>query len=343
MSLRQGHGLPDSGEEIQGYYQTLGPEWPGVDTPAFQTPYMDVNQPYCSEPIVHPNILTPISLPDSSFHPSPVAGHRAPEYHPQEYRYVNDPIVQTQGLGICAPFPSEYPRSSAPSSASYAYAPDHLHYGLGQTPAPSPRAPPPKRMKRTPSKTPSRDTPINILPHPEGMERMERDRERRSNQPSPPIMPPKPRAPGRGRRDPQAEEEDLFVESLREQGYSWKVTRDLFCEHFEKDVTEARLQMRLGRRKKERSSRWEDADIQLLTSAHESWRQEKYRFIANKMKELGSTKIYTPEQCKLQLALLETKQDTAEEEQGSPSMTSEPPNSPPAPSTSRKRRRNSLE
>lgn len=32
MSLRQGHGLPSSEEEMQGYYQTLGPEWTGVDT-----------------------------------------------------------------------------------------------------------------------------------------------------------------------------------------------------------------------------------------------------------------------------------------------------------------------
>jgi hypothetical protein len=32
MSLPQGHGLPSSGEEMQGYYQTLGPEWTGVDT-----------------------------------------------------------------------------------------------------------------------------------------------------------------------------------------------------------------------------------------------------------------------------------------------------------------------
>lgn len=224
---------------------------------------MDLNQPYCSEPVVHPNILTPVSLPDSSFHPSPVVNHQSQEFHPQEYRYVNDPIAQPHGLGICAPFPSEYPRTSAPNTVNYAYAQDHLHYGMGQTPVTSPRAQPPKRRKRTPSKTPSRDTPVNILPHPDGMVRMERDRERRNNQPSPPILPPKPRAPGRGRRDPQAEEEDVFVENLREQGYAWRVIRDLFCEHFNKDASEARLQMRLGRRKKERSSRWEDADVSM--------------------------------------------------------------------------------
>lgn len=209
----------------------------------------------------HPNILTPISLPDSSFRPSPVVSHQSQEYRPQEYRYINDPIVQPQGLGINAPFPSEYPQTTAPTSINYAYAHDHLHYGLGQTPSASPQAPHSKRMKRTPSQTPSRDTPINIRPNPEGMERMERDRERKNSQPSPPIMPPKPRAPGRGRRDPQAEEEDVFVENLRDQKVSWKLVRDMFCEHFNKDATEARLQMRLLRRKKERKARWEDADV----------------------------------------------------------------------------------
>lgn len=218
-----------------------------------------MNQAYCH---VQPEILTPISLPpNSSLGPSPAISLQPQDNHPQDYRYVNDPIVQPQGLGISAPFPSEYPRTTAPNQINYAYAPDHSHYNLGQTPGASPINPPPKRMKRTPSKTPSRDTPVNILPHPEGMERMERARENRNSQPPQPIMPPKPRAPGRSRRDPQADEEDAFVENLRERGYAWKIVREMFCEHFNKDVTEARLQMRLKRRKNQRSTQWDDADV----------------------------------------------------------------------------------
>jgi len=210
--------------------------------------------------MAYPDTLTPVSLVDSSVGPSPAISNRSQEIHSQDYRYVNDPIVQPQGLGISAPFPSEYPRTTAPNQINYAYAPDHSHYNLGQTPGASPIAPPPKRMKRTPSKTPSRDTPVNILPHPEGMERMERARENRNSQPPPPIMPPKPRASGRSRRDPQADEEDAFVENLREKGYAWKIVRDMFCAHFNKDVTEARLQMRLKRRKNQRNQ-WDDADV----------------------------------------------------------------------------------
>ncbi|KAJ5103294.1 hypothetical protein N7532_003823 [Penicillium argentinense] len=364
MSFRPGQELPipTSEEEMQGFYEPIGPPvWPGVDAPTFQTAFMDANHQYCTDPMVHPNILTPISLPDSSFRPSPAVNHQ--EYHPQESYYINDPIAQPQGLGISAPFPSEYPRTSVPSSINYAYAPGDLQqYGLGSTPSMSPQAPQPKRMKRTSSKTPSRDTPINILPHPEGMQRMERDRQ--NNQPSPPIMPPRTRAPGRGRRDPQAEEEDAFVERLREeQSVPWKDICDMFFERFGKQVTPARLQMRLGRRKSNRKARWDDADVstltrnaaskdlmqlvlisgclaqlQLLTRAHESWEQEKYRFIADKMKELGCTKDYTPEQCKSQLRI----QFMGDLERGSPSAKSDPA---PSPKTSnlRKRRRQSRE
>lgn len=258
MSHPHGQGFPNPGEDMHAYYQALGIEWTGVNTPPY--PYTDINQAYCSAPMAYPDTLTPVSLVDSSVGPSPAISNRSQEIHTQDYRYVNDPIIQPQGLGISAPFPSEYPRTTAPNQINYAYAPDHSHYNLGQTPGASPIAPPPKRMKRTPSKTPSRDTPVNILPHPEGMERMERARENRNSQPPPPIMPPKPRASGRSRRDPQADEEDAFVENLREKGYAWKIVRDMFCAHFNKDVTEARLQMRLKRRKNQRNQ-WDDADV----------------------------------------------------------------------------------
>ena len=217
---------------------------------------MGVNS-YCTEPMVHPAILTPISLPDSSFRPSPAVSHHSQEYASQDYRYGIHDAMPPQGLGITAPFPSDFPRTSAPQT-SYVYATDDLQYDMGHTPSLSPQAPPSKRMKRTSSQTPSRDTPINILPDPEGIERIER--ERRNPRP-PPQIHPRPRAPGRGRRDPEAELEDAFVEELRQQNTAWKVVREMFRERFNKDASEARLQMRLLRRRKERSTRWEDHDV----------------------------------------------------------------------------------
>lgn len=202
--------------------------------------------------MVPPAILTPISLPDNSFHPSPALGHHSREYGSQEYPYgVSDPVPQ--GLGISAPFPSEYPRTSAPN-ANYIYAPDNRPYGMGHTPNMSPVGPPSKRMKRA-SSNPSRDKPINILPNPEGIQRMERA------PPHTPSVLPKSRGSARGRRDPQAEEEDAFVENLRQQNVAWKVVRDEFQKTFNKETSEARLQMRLLRRRKERLTRWEENDV----------------------------------------------------------------------------------
>jgi hypothetical protein len=137
---------------------------------------------------------------------------------------------------------------------------------MGYTPNMSPLAPAPKRMKRTSSdmRTPSRDTrtPLSILPDPEGVERLER--ERSQSTPAPALMPPKPRAPGRGRRDPNAEEEDAFVEALREQNVSWKRVRQMFFERFNQDASEARLQMRLNRRLKlKQHARWDEKDVSM--------------------------------------------------------------------------------
>lgn len=208
--------------------------------------------------MVSSSILTPISLPDQSFRPSPVLSHHSQEFSPRDYQYgINDSMSQPQGLGISAPFPADYPRTTAPSN-SYVYAPDDAHYGRGQNPIMSPSGPPTKRLKRTPSQTPSRDIPINILPHPEGVQRMERERHTVRNSPLPH---PRPRAPGRGRRDPQAEAEDAFVEGLRQQNLAWKVVREMFRQRFNKDASEARLQMRLLRRRKERLARWDDNDV----------------------------------------------------------------------------------
>lgn len=225
---------------------------------------MGINSSFCTEPLVPPSILTPTSLPDSSFRPSPVLSHHhdSQDYASQEYRYSIGHSIAPQGLGISAPFPSDFPRTTAPSS-SYVYAPDDLQFPLGTTPI-SPQGPPPKRMKRTSSQsqTPSRDAPVNILPHPDGIERIERERQNHLRPPA--ILHPRPRAPGRGRRDPQAEEEDAFVEDLRKKNTSWRVIRELFREKYDKDATEARLQMRLKRRRGKPMTNWEENDVSTL-------------------------------------------------------------------------------
>lgn len=221
---------------------------------------MGVSTPYCTGTIAPPAILTPISVTESSVRPSPALNHQPQEYCSQEYHYNLTGSVQPQGLGISAPFPSDFPRATA-TNPNHFYAHENLQPALLQTPNMSPQAPPPKRMNRTSSKTPSRDTPVNILPNPEGMERLERERQSGH---ATPVAYPRPRAPGRGRRDPQAEEEDAFVENLRNQNYPWKIVRDMFRERFQKEASEARLQMRLLRRRKERLSRWDDDDVSTL-------------------------------------------------------------------------------
>lgn len=86
--------------------------------------------------------------------------------------------------------------------------------------------------------------------------------DRQHVQPTSHIL-PKIRAPGRGRRDPQGEDEDAFVEELRDRHTAWKVVRQEFQERFKKDASEARLQMRLHRRLRERMVRWEESDVSM--------------------------------------------------------------------------------
>ncbi|KAJ5933945.1 hypothetical protein N7454_006274 [Penicillium verhagenii] len=330
-----------SPKEMPSYYDGIGPDWTGALTPEFQAAFLGANASYCTEPIGQPNILTPVSLPDSSFRPSPAVSHHSQEYG-SEYQYSLPNSMAPHGLGISAPFPPQTSPVSSAQTTSYVYAPDELNdldyqleYGLGNPPttrstpctSPGPAqipalalAPAPKRMKRTPSQpkskshTPSRETPVTILPHPEGMERMERER-----------LNPRP--------PPLAEEEDAFVQELREQGVAWRVVRELFRGRFDKDATEARLQMRLTRRREKQNTKWEDHDVQLLIRASEMWEKEKYRFIAEKVKELGATKAYTPNQCKLQLQLIEAGQhrENVDSAASSPSAMSDPPNSPQQP------------
>ncbi|CAG7999464.1 unnamed protein product [Penicillium nalgiovense] len=346
-------------EEMREYYEGIPAHWP--EMPA--TPFVGSRSPYCTEPLAPNGILTPISLPDSSFRASPAISYHAQGYHVHEYQYrINDPLSAPLGLGISAPFPSDYPRSSAPDPA-YLYAPDPSgiqRQGVAQTPSQSPQGPPAKRARHVSTEASSREhpsnTPINIAPNPEGVLRMEQNRQH--VQPTSHIL-PKVRAPGRGRRDPQAEDEDAFVEELRDKQTAWKVVREEFREKFNKDASEARLQMRLHRRLRERMVRWEESDIKLLIHAHGIWAKDKFQYLSDKvrfpmlvlyrkdsnvsfylvfqMKDLGGTRWYSPDQCKTQLQLLETKEQHRDRTSASPSAMSDP--APMTPTASRKRRR----
>ncbi|EAL87394.1 conserved hypothetical protein [Aspergillus fumigatus A1163] len=283
------------GDDLDEYYEPLPPQWSC-------SPYLAMNHPNSTTAAAYPSaaILTPISLPDSSFiqaRPSPVVSHRS-----QEYQYNISETVAQHGLGITAPFPSDFPRTV---TAGLGHAIDQYDFGHAEATL-SPHPPPAKRARRSSPKAASsnRETPVSILPHPEGLQRLEQERRQghidlHSHHRS--------RAPGRGRRDPQAEEEDAFVEGLREQNLAWKVIREMFREKFNKDASEARLQMRMLRRRKERLARWDEHDIPLLIRARDHWKREKYRIIAQKMRDLGARGTYTPQQCEAQLKDMEAE------------------------------------
>ncbi|GIJ82829.1 hypothetical protein Asppvi_001344 [Aspergillus pseudoviridinutans] len=286
------------GDELDEYYEALPPQWSGVET----SPYLAMNHPNSTTAAAYPSaaILTPISLPDSSFvhaRPSPAVSHRS-----QDYQYNISETVPHHGLGITAPFPSNFPRTV---TAGLGHAIHEYDFGHAEATL-SPQPPPAKRVQRGSSKaaSSSRETPVTILPHPEGLQRLEQER-RQSHIDLHPHH--RSRAPGRGRRDPQAEEEDAFVEGLREQNLAWKVIREMFREKFNKDASEARLQMRMLRRRKERLARWDENDIPLLIRARDHWEREKYHFIAQKMRDLGARRTYTPQQCEAQLKDMEAE------------------------------------
>ncbi|KAF4218545.1 hypothetical protein CNMCM8980_009008 [Aspergillus fumigatiaffinis] len=286
------------GGELDEYYEALPPQWSCVET----SPYLAMNHPNSTTAAAYPSaaILTPISLPDSSFihaRPSPVVSHRS-----QEYQYNISETVPQHGLGITAPFPSNFPRTV---TAGLGHAIDQYDFGHAEATV-SPHQPPAKRVRRGSLKAPSssRETPVSILPHPEGLQRLEQERRQGHIDLHPHH---RSRAPGRGRRDPQAEEEDAFVEGLREQNLAWKVIREMFREKFNKDASEARLQMRMLRRRKERLARWDENDIPLLIRARDHWEREKYHFIAQKMRDLGARRTYTPQQCEAQLKDMEAE------------------------------------
>ncbi|RDH39249.1 hypothetical protein BDQ94DRAFT_164992 [Aspergillus welwitschiae] len=290
------HGGSNPGDGLDEYYASMQPQWTALDT----SPYTGVSHPYTTAAAFPTGaILTPISLPDSSFRPSPVLSH-----HSQEFHYNVPESVPPQGLGITAPFPSSFPRTVTAGLGHTSEEPD---FGFSEAIL-SPQPPPAKRARRGPKQavTP-REAPVTILPNPEGLQRMEQERRQGATDAQ---NSQRPRAPGRGRRDPQAEEEDAFVERLREQNLAWKVIREMFRNKFHKDASEARLQMRMLRRRKERLARWDENDviiqIRLLIRAREYWEHEKYNVIAQKMKEFGAGP-YTPEQCEAQLRYLDAQ------------------------------------
>lgn len=264
------HGSVNPGEGIEDLYAVMQPQWTGLEavccivnqspqtshlkltsSESMQSPYGGINHPYTTTTAFPTgSILTPISLPDSSFRPSPVLSH-----HSQEFQYNISDTIPSQGLGITAPFPSNFPRTV---TAGLGHAIDQLEYGLGEVDH-SPRPPPAKRARRGPKQAATpREAPVTILPNPEGLQRLEQERRQGAADAQ---QQQRPRAPGRGRRDPQAEEEDAFVERLREQNLAWKVIREMFREKFHKDASEARLQMRMLRRRKERLARWDENDV----------------------------------------------------------------------------------
>ncbi|KAL4980331.1 hypothetical protein BDW66DRAFT_147282 [Aspergillus desertorum] len=312
-----GQGGCDPSEGMDQFYGGINPQWPvrqsttaaentlfaQTDTRGFlQSPYGAVSNPYNAPPPYQAStILTPISLPENSYahtRTSPVLSH-----HSQEYQYPFSDSVAHHGLGISTPYPSELTRGP--------------HYGLGiassgfgnreETLSPPPSK---KRARRESRQSVAREPPVTILPHPEGLQRLEE--QQRQSFAGPSTQPA--RAPGRGRRNPQAEEEDAFVDSLRQQKLAWKVIRDMFRERYNKDATEARLQMR-QRRRKERMARWDDHDVRILLQARDYWEREKYIFIAQKMTELGAKTTYTADQCEAQLDLIDAQEREREREQ----------------------------
>ena len=200
-------------------------------------------------------MLTPISLPDSAYthtRTSPAVSH-----HSQEYTYPLDASVPPHGLGITVPFPTDFPQAIAPGMS---YVPDGMKYmddeSMPARPVPQHRSSRPRRANKPPP-PPVRGTPVSILPHPEGLQRLEE--ERRQSHGSNTQM----QGSGRAGRDQLAEDEGEFVERLREEGLSWKIITQMYRERFNKDTTEARLQMRRFRRRKEMAARWDENDVSM--------------------------------------------------------------------------------
>ncbi|KKA25099.1 hypothetical protein T310_0873 [Rasamsonia emersonii CBS 393.64] len=309
-------------ERMENYLESVDPHWAGAETSPFVG---EVSHPYTT---AHGSAaaLTPISVADSSFlppRPSPVLSH-----HSQEYQYpAIDDSVARHGLGITTPYQGQFVQATP---FEFGYPPGAAEFGgYGSEHGLDSPQPPRSKRPRRPTRTtpPMRYSPVRILPHPAGLQRLEQERRQSQGNDSPQREPQRPRASGRGRRDPQAEEEDAYVESLRQQNLSWKVVAEMFRERFNKESTEARLQMRMLRRRKSAAA-WHEADIPLLLEAHEYWQNEKYKIIAAKLQELGATRTYTEQQCESQLRILLA--GGTEEETNIPPPPPPPPLPPPS-------------
>lgn len=210
-------------------------------------------------------VFTPISLPDGTFtharqSPVPVPSHDSPAYHLN----VDASVPPPQGLGITAPFSSGFPPAMAPSLD---YPPeDTTEYEYNIPEAAQAAEPEPARRSRrtTQRNTPMRGAPVSILPHPEGLQRLEQERQQSQSQLGSQIQQQVPPS-GRGRRDPQRDEEHEFVNRLRDEGISWKVIAQMFSEKFNKPSTPAQLQMRRTRQR-ERPARWDENDVSMCVA-----------------------------------------------------------------------------
>jgi hypothetical protein len=114
-------------------------------------------------------------------------------------------------------------------------------YALGQPSAKQIKRP--KQQMTSNTLAVQRNSPVRIQPHPDGLQRLER--ERREGQ----KIRPHRNLKGLARRHPKAEEEDAFVEELRAECFSWKIVAEKFREQYGKDTSVERLQMRMTRRK----------------------------------------------------------------------------------------------
>lgn len=265
-----GPGDCNANAGMDEYFEDIGAHWPVMDRvcPNLTTAYNalptetdtlasqgNYGDPYNAPAEYQPSaMLTPVSFPDASYtatRTSPVLSH-----HSQEYQYPVSDSVGHRGLGITTPYPSELT--------------GNINYGLGIAPSgyavgektisPQPTR---KRPRGESKQSLTREPPVTILPHPEGVQRLEEQRRQSHIDPGSQRRPP-----GRGRKDSkQAEEEDDFVEHLREQKLAWRVIQDMFREKYKKDASEASLQMRQSRRRKERLTRWGEHDVRECTAA----------------------------------------------------------------------------
>ncbi|RMJ24707.1 hypothetical protein PHISP_04434 [Aspergillus sp. HF37] len=224
-------------------------------------------------------VFTPISLADGTFthasqSPVPIPGHDSPDYHLN----VDVSVPPPQGLGITAPFSSDFPPAMAPSLD---YPPEEA-----TTEYNTPEALRQQNQRDEAAARRSGTHPFEARPQ-------------LGSQIQQQVSPS-----GRGRRDRQRGEEHEFVNRLRDEGISWKVIAQMFSEKFNKPSTPAQLQMRRTRQR-ERPARWDENDIALLIRARDQFERKKYRMIAQKIQEFGARRVYTAAQCEAQLRSLD--------------------------------------